>query len=63
VLRKSTAYPYGLTEDMIERLDGAGLRTVSEVANATDATLDRIPLIGDAKIRRIRAVQYQAIWM
>jgi len=63
VLRKSTAYPYGLTEDMIERLDGAGLRTVGEVANATDATLDRIPLIGDAKIRRIRAVQYQAIWM
>lgn len=63
VLGKSDAYPYGLTLNMIERLRGAGLTTVGELANATDARLDRIDYIGEAKIKRIRDVLYQAIWM
>lgn len=63
VLAKSRAYPYGLTEDMIHRLEGAGLDTVGELAKASNQRLDRIDYIGAAKIERIRAVVYQSIWM
>jgi hypothetical protein len=48
---------------MIQRLDGAALATVGDVARASDQKLDRIDYIGAAKIQRIRAVVYQAIWM
>lgn len=63
VLAKSRAYPYGLTDDMIQRLEGAGLATVGQLAQTADYELDRIEYIGAAKIRRIRAVVYQSIWM
>lgn len=63
VLRKSAAYPYGLTNDMIERLEGAGIKTVGQLAHCTDERLDEIDYIGSAKIKRIRDVVYQAIWM
>jgi hypothetical protein len=63
VLGKSTAYPYGLTKDMIERLQKAGIATVGKLANSSDQRLDKIEYIGDAKIKRIRDVLYQAIWM
>jgi len=62
-LAKSTVYPYGLTDDMLARLQKAGFETVGSVAKASDEDLDRIYLIGLAKIRRIRDVIYQAIWM
>ena len=48
VLGKSGAYPYGLTPNMIERLQGAGLATVREIANTTDEKLDDIERIGGA---------------
>lgn len=63
VLKKSTAYPYGLTNDMIDRLQNAGLQDVGQLANATHQRLFEIDGIGEAKIRRIREVVYQAIWM
>jgi hypothetical protein len=63
VLGKSAAYPYGLTPNLIERLTEAGIATVGEVANTTDERLDRIDYVGEAKIKRIRDVVYQAIWM
>lgn len=63
VLAKSTAYPYGLTKNMIERLVGAGIQTVGQLAETDDDALDRIEYIGAAKIKRIREVVYQAIWM
>jgi DNA-directed RNA polymerase alpha subunit len=62
-LAKSPAYPYGLTQDMINRLNDAGISTVGELAAADDATLDDIEYFGRAKIERIRAVVQQAIWM
>jgi hypothetical protein len=62
-LKKSTVYPYGLTDDMLYRLGNAGYKTVGDVAKATDEQLDAIYLIGMAKIQRIREVVYQAIWM
>jgi hypothetical protein len=62
-LKKSPAYPYGLTDDMIERLESAGILTVGQVANTSNEDLDRIEYIGHIKIQRIRDVVYQAIWM
>lgn len=63
VLGRSPAYPYGLTGPIIQRLSDAGMRTVGQLANATDAELDTIGYIGEAKIKVIRDVVYQAIWM
>lgn len=63
VLGKSGAYPYGLTDNMIERLQGAGINTIGQLANTTDHQLDQIDYIGPAKIKRIRDVVYQAVWM
>lgn len=63
VLAKSTAYPYGLTTNIIERLTGAGMTTVGKLADSSDRELDQIEYIGTAKIKMIRDVVYQAIWM
>ncbi|WP_428493396.1 hypothetical protein [Rhodopila sp.] len=48
---------------MIERLQGAGIATVDQLANTPDQDLDRIEYIGAAKIKRIRDAVYQSIWM
>lgn len=63
VLGRSPAYPYGLTDAIIQRLSAAGMSTVGQLAHATDAELDRIDYIGQAKIKTIRDVVFQAIWM
>lgn len=62
-LEKSNAYPYGLTEDKIHRLQTSGFETIGALAQATDEELDAIPLIGDVWVRRIRDVVNQSIWM
>jgi hypothetical protein len=46
VLKKSNAYPYGLTDDKIERLRGAGLNTVEKLGDASDDALHKIFGIG-----------------
>jgi hypothetical protein len=63
VLGKSSAYPYGLTHNLIERLTLGGIRTVGELANTSDRQLDRIDYVGEVTIKRIRDVVFQAIWM
>ena len=63
VLAKSRAYPYGLTPDKIARLEGAGIRTVQDLANTSDADLLRIDMVGHATVKRMRDVTVQAIWM
>ncbi len=63
VLAKSKAYPYGLTQDKISRLEAAGISTVEDVAKASDADLLRIDMVGPATVKRIRDVTVQAIWM
>lgn len=63
VLKKSNAYPYGLTDDKIERLRGANLNTVEELGDANDQALHKIFGIGEATVNRIRDVVHQAIWM
>lgn len=62
-LLKSNAYPYGLTEDKIQRLNAGGYVTIGALAQSTDAELDAIYLIGEVWVRRIRDVVNQAIWM
>ncbi|KRQ01286.1 hypothetical protein AOQ73_18195 [Bradyrhizobium pachyrhizi] len=63
ILKKSPIYPYGLTEDKIERLEGAGLTTIRSVAEAEDSEILRINMVGKANLKRIRDVVFQAIWM
>jgi hypothetical protein len=63
VLAKSKAYPYGLTDDKIARLKGAGINTVLELAETSEARLLQIEMIGPATVKRIQDVVLQAIWM
>ncbi|MCI0621796.1 MAG: hypothetical protein L0387_09015 [Acidobacteria bacterium] len=63
VLGRSKAYPYGLTTNVIDRLSQAGIVTVGQLANSSDEKLDNIDYIGTVKIKAIRDVVYQAIWM
>jgi hypothetical protein len=63
VLRKSGAYPYGLTPNLVDRLQGAGISTVGQLASTSDQDLDKIEYIGAVTIERIRNVVHQAIWM
>jgi hypothetical protein len=62
-LARSNAYPYGLTEDKIERLEEAGFQTILDLAEAPDEKILRIHMIGQKSLDRIRDVVYQAIWM
>lgn len=62
-LKKSRAYPYGLTEAKVRLLRKYGYSTVAKVASATDADLKRIETIGEAQVRRIRNTVAQAVWM
>lgn len=63
VLKKSKAYPYGLNEPIIDRIRNAGISTVAQLANTSDEKLDAIDYIGSNRIKQIRAVMFQAIWM
>jgi hypothetical protein len=62
-LRRSNAYPYGLTDDKVTRLEGAGLSRIVDVAQAPDEQILDIAFIGPKSLKRIRDVVYQAIWM
>ena len=62
-LRKSPAYPYGLTDLKIERLADAGIKTVRDLANASDEQLLAIESVGQGFLQRFRNVVAQSIWM
>jgi hypothetical protein len=62
-LKKSNAYPYGLTPKMLTALRAAGVQTVKDLSESSDAQLDAVPTIGPAKIKRMRNVVGQAVWM
>ena len=63
VLAKSSAYPYGLTENLISKLHASEIQTVGQLVNTPDQNLDDIEYVGGRTIKRIRNVLYQAIWM
>lgn len=62
-LKKSNAYPYGLTESKIDILKAAGYLTVSQLAEASDDSLLSLKDIGRETLKRIRSTVAQAIWM
>jgi hypothetical protein len=62
-LKKSRAYPYGLTDNMIDTLKEGGYTTVRAVSDATDEQLDALRWFGEATVTRIRNVIGQAVWM
>ena len=62
-LKKSNVFPYGLTEDKIQRLKSSGYETVGQLAEATEMQLRGIHMIGNATVVRIKNVVEQAIWM
>jgi len=62
-LRKSNAYPYGLSSQKIQLLKDASYNVVGDLVEATDDQLQQIRGIGAATVFRIRNVLGQAIWM
>lgn len=62
-LRKSNAYPYGFTDLKVQVLSGAEIRTVEDLALASDATLRSLDGIGEKMLNRIKNTVAQAIWM
>jgi DNA integrity scanning protein DisA with diadenylate cyclase activity len=62
-LKKSQAYPYGLTQSKIDILKNAGYSTVSKLAEASDESLLNLKDIGSENLKRIRSTVAQAIWM
>jgi hypothetical protein len=62
-IRKSSIYPYGLTENRILELKTAGFQTIGQLAEASDERLRNVDTIGDKWIERIRSVVGQAVWM
>ena len=62
-LAKSPSYPYGLTDQKIDRLKDAGITTVGQLANAPDEQLLHIESVGEMTLDRFRSVVGQAIWM
>lgn len=62
-LKSGTSFPFGLTDKKIAVLEGAGIKSIGELANASDALLLSLDGIGDQFLRRIRNVVGQAIWM
>lgn len=62
-LKKSPTFPYGLTEDKINKLKGENINTIGELAACSKERLQEIYSIGDIMADRIRNVVEQAIWM
>ncbi len=63
ILKKSNAYPYGLTDLMVELLSDNGITNLEILVKTSDLTLLAIPNIGPQTLKRIRSTVNQAIWM
>lgn len=62
-LAKSSAYPYGLTDNRIQELRSAGFATIGQLAEASDEKLMAVNGIGDKWLDRIKSVVGQSVWM
>lgn len=63
ILKKSNAYPYGLTDFMVSTLRAQGIANLENLVSTTDETLLSIDKIGPQTLKRIRSTVNQAIWM
>lgn len=62
-LKRSNAYPYGLTGDKVQRLTEAGFKSILQLAEAPDDAILEIHMIGPKSLKAIRDVIHQAVWM
>lgn len=62
-LLQGNAFPFGLTENLLHTLEQGGFRDIRDLAKASDQELDGLANIGPAKVKRIRSVVGQAVWM
>jgi len=62
-LRKSVVYPFGLSERMIEKLHEADINTVRDLYEAPEDRLDAIEYVGEYRVRLMKNVVAQAIWL
>lgn len=63
ILKKSNAYPYGLTDHMVGLLDQNGIKRLEDLVNTPDKVLLDYPQIGPQTLKRVRSTVNQAIWM
>ncbi|WP_447527597.1 hypothetical protein [Vreelandella sp. TE19] len=63
ILSKSNAYPYGLTELMIQKLEEKGIGTIENLLEIPDEEITEIERIGEKTLKRIRSTTNQAVWM
>jgi DNA-directed RNA polymerase alpha subunit len=62
-IQKSSAYPYGLSERMIAKLQEAEINTIRNLCDAPEDKLDAIPYIGEYRIKQLKNIVAQAIWL
>lgn len=63
VLKKSNAYPYGLTDFMIDNLREHNISNLENLVETSDGDLLDLPNVGPQTLKRIRSTVNQAIWM
>lgn len=62
-LKKSTRFPYGITDNKLEILREQGYDSVGKLAEASDEEILKIDGIGRISLERFKSVLGQAIWM
>lgn len=62
-LKKSPAYPYGLSDKIVERLRADGILTVRDLYDAQEDRLDQIHYIGEVRVRQLKNAVAQAVWL
>ena len=62
-IRKSDAYPYGLSDRMIEKLRESGINVIRDLYEASEDQLDAIPYVGEYRVKQLKNIVAQAIWL
>ncbi len=62
-LHKSPTYPYGISDRMVEKLRAANIVTVRDLYEASESELDAIEYVGEYRVRQLKNVVAQAIWL
>lgn len=63
ILKKSNAYPYGLTDYMVDLLEQNGINSLEDLVNTPDSVLLGFDRMGPQTLKRVRSTVNQAIWM
>ncbi|TOB56868.1 hypothetical protein CGK02_24240 [Vibrio parahaemolyticus] len=63
ILKKSNAYPYGLTDYMVGLLKQNNINSLEDLVNTSDSVLLQFERMGPQTLKRVRSTVNQAIWM